>query len=161
MVRIIILGRNVAFGVPHPQIEYLFSCGTASSVNGPDKSDQNIKSSVIIYHTLPANASILAVSDSNEFYQTSIKPRNKTIFKILLYIYCAFFRITDSALILSYLTLLFFLEKMLTIATQHVHWDHLIPDFTRGHSLSPNHVRVNIYNLFNKRSPLEKRMKQQ
>lgn len=76
----------MAFGVPHPQIEYLFSCGTASSVNGPDKSDQNIKSSVIIYHTLPANASILAVSDSNEFYQTSIKPRNKTIFKIL-YIY--------------------------------------------------------------------------
>lgn len=75
----------------------------------------------MIYHTLPANASILAVSDSNEFYQTSIKPRNKTIFKILLYIYCAFFRITDPALILSYLTLLFFLEKMLTIATQHVH----------------------------------------
>lgn len=92
MVRIIILGRNVAFGVPHPQIEYLFSCGTASSVNGPDKSDQNIKSSVIIYHTLPANASILAVSDSNEFYQTSIKPRNKTIFKIILsiYILCVF-----------------------------------------------------------------------
>lgn len=77
----------MAFGVPHPQIEYLFSCGTASSVNGPDKSDQNIKSSVIIYHTLPANASILAVSDSNEFYQTSIKPRYKTIFKILLSIY--------------------------------------------------------------------------
>lgn len=50
---------------------------------------------------------------------------------------------------------------MLTIAIQHVHWDHLIPDFTRGQSLSPNHVRVNIYNLFNKRSPLEKRMKQQ
>lgn len=52
--------------------------------------------------------------------------------------------------------LFLFHEKMFTIATQHMHTDHLIPEFTRGHSLSPNHVQVNIYNLFNKRSPLEK-----
>lgn len=109
MVRIIILGRNVAFGVPHPQIEYLFSCGTASSVNGPDKSDQNIKSSVIIYHTLPANASILAVSDSNEFYQTSIKPRNKTIFKILLSIYIV--RFSESQIQRSFYPTLFYFSS--------------------------------------------------
>lgn len=109
MVRIIILGRNVAFGVPHPQIEYLFSCGTASSVIGPDKSDQNIKSSVIIYHTLPANASILAVSDSNEFYQTSIKPRNKTIFKILLSIYIV--RFSESQIQRSFYPTLFYFSS--------------------------------------------------
>lgn len=127
----------------------MFSCGTASSVNGPDKSDQNRKSSGIIYHTLPANASILAVSDSNEFYQTSIKPRNKTIFKILLYILCVSQNHRSIAhfilLIYEGKNLFLFHEKMFTIATQHMHKDHLIPEFTRGHSLSPNHVQVNIY----------------
>lgn len=93
MARIIILGWNVAFGIPHPKIEYLFSCGTILSVNKPDKSDQNIKNPGIIYNTLPANAYVLTVSATVNF----IKQVSKSGIKLFKKNYFSFFGSTHSA----------------------------------------------------------------